>query len=163
MAVITLRNIWLLPASLLAAMILTLAPMPDWGRYLRPDWIGLLAVYWSMVLPRTYSIGSAWLTGLLMDAMLTAPLGQNALSLVLVVYITSRMSEQLLSATVLQQTLYVILLLLTRQFISLWINGMTGHLPENLLVYFVPSLLSLLLWPWIFALMKRLCRHYRMI
>ncbi len=123
----------------------------------------MIAIYWSMVLPRTYSIGSAWITGLLLDVLLSAPLGQNALGLVLIVYITSRMNEQFLSAPVIQQTIYVVLLLLTRQFISFWINGMTSHLPDNLLVYFVPSLLSLLLWPWIYILMRTLSRNYRLI
>ncbi|HBR97468.1 MAG TPA: rod shape-determining protein MreD [Gammaproteobacteria bacterium] len=163
MAVVNLRNIWPLPATLLVAMMLTLMPLPDWARAIRPDWLGLLAIFWSMVLPRTFSIGSAWIVGLLLDAIIQAPFGQNALGLVIIVYITSRMNEHLLSAPLIQQTMFVFILLLTRQVLTVWINGISGHLPPTLTLLWLPPLLSVILWPWLFILLRNLARRYRMI
>ena len=33
------------------ALLLTVIPLPDWARYLRPDWVGLVLIYWCMALP----------------------------------------------------------------------------------------------------------------
>ncbi|MCB1755360.1 MAG: rod shape-determining protein MreD [Gammaproteobacteria bacterium] len=158
-----LQHFGLIPLTIIAALMLAIIPLPDWGRYARPDWVGLVIIFWSIVLPQVFSIGSAWITGLLLDVILGAPLGQNALGFVIVVYITSRMHQQFLTAPLLQQAFFVAILLLIKQFLSLWINGMTGHLADNLYLYFAPSLVAMLLWPWLFIVMRDLGRGRRLI
>ena len=152
-----LKNFWILPGSLLLAMILTIIPLPDWIRYIRPDWVTMVAIFWSITLPRVYGIGSAWITGLLMDVLLNSLLGQNAMTLSLLVYISSRMHQQFVTAPLMQQAIFVCLLLLIKQFLSFWIAGMTGHLPANMALYFAPSLIALLLWPWLFIVLRDTC------
>lgn len=163
MAIVHLRNVWLIPASIILAMMFTIIPLPEWARFIRPDWTGLVVIFWSIVLPRLFSIGTAWLTGLTLDILLATPLGQNALGLVIMVYITSRMHQQFLTAPLIQQALFISLLLLIKQFLSFWINGMTGHFNQNLLLFFAPPLLAFFLWPWLFVAMNKLCRRYHLI
>lgn len=163
MAIVHLRNVWLIPASIIIAMMLTIIPLPEWARFIRPDWVGLVVIFWSIILPRLFSIGTAWLTGLTLDILLVTPLGQNALGLVIMVYITSRMHQQFLTAPLIQQALFISVLLLIKQFLSFWINGMTGHFNHNLLLFFAPPLLALFIWPWLFVAMNKLCRRYYLI
>ena len=44
--------------SIILALMLAIAPMPDWALPFRPDWVTLTLIYWAMNLPRTYSVGS---------------------------------------------------------------------------------------------------------
>ncbi len=162
MAILHMRNFWIIPLSVLLALMLTIIPLPDWAVHIRPDWVALLVIFWSIVLPRAFSIGTAWMVGLLQDVLMATPLGQNALGLVILVYITSRMHQQFLTAPLIQQAFFVSSLLLLKQLLSIWINGMTGHLPNNLILYFIPSMIALLLWPWLFIVMRDIGRQHRL-
>ena len=31
--------------TFIIALLLTVVPLPDWARYLRPDWVGLVLIY----------------------------------------------------------------------------------------------------------------------
>lgn len=156
------RNFWIIPTSLVIALLLSIVPLPEWGRYVRPDWVAMIAIFWSIGLPRLFSVGSAWGCGLAIDVLHSSLLGQNALSLAIVVYISSRMHLQFMSAPVIQQAVFVTLLLLIKQFLSFWIAGMTGHLPPNMLLYFVPSLTALVLWPWLFIILRDISHKHRL-
>ena len=52
---------------IVASLMLAIAPMPGWAEAYRPDWVPLTLIFWSMLLPRTYSIGWAWIIGLILD------------------------------------------------------------------------------------------------
>ncbi len=49
--------------TLVIALMLSVVPLPDWLEVFRPDWLALALIYWAMTLPRTWSVGSAWLVG----------------------------------------------------------------------------------------------------
>ncbi len=162
-ATIHLRNFWVIPLSILISTMLVIISLPDWGNYLRPDWVALTVLFWAIVLPRIISIGAAWGTGILLDVLLTTPMGQNALGLVIIVYIASRMHQQFLSAPLIQQAFFVSILLFSKQLLSLWINGMTGHLPESVLLYFIPSLVGFFVWPVLFITLRNFAQSYRLL
>jgi len=52
--------------SFAAAMLLTIIPLPDSLRTLRPDWMALTLIFWCLVLPYRVSVGSGFLVGLLL-------------------------------------------------------------------------------------------------
>jgi rod shape-determining protein MreD len=54
-----------------------------------------------------------------------------------------------------QQAVAVWLLLLIERLLSLWILGATGQ-PTPTLAYWLPTLVGLLLWPWLSLLLDRL-------
>ena len=62
------------------ALLLTVIPLPDWARYLRPDWVGLVLIYWCMALPERVGVTTGWFMGLLVDLLTGTVLGQHALS-----------------------------------------------------------------------------------
>ncbi len=133
-------------ASIIVAMLLTIMPLPDAAAAFRPDWIALVLIYWSMMLPRNYSVGIAWGIGLLLDVAHGTLLGQHALALVAVVYLTSRFHLLMRVFPMSQLTLTVLVLLTVYQFLLFWINGVAG-VDVSAASYWGPVVSGTLLWP----------------
>ena len=53
--------------SIVVALMLSIAPLADWAEPFRPTWVPLTLIYWSMTLPNKFSVGSAWIAGLVLD------------------------------------------------------------------------------------------------
>lgn len=140
-------------ASFVVALALTIMPLPAWARAYRPEWVPMVLIYWTMASPATVGLGNAWLLGLLMDAAQGALLGQHALGYTLTAYISLVLYQQMRVFPLAQQAIAVGLMLLPHRSLMLWINGILGHTP-NTWLYWAPLLSSMLLWPWVFLLLK---------
>jgi rod shape-determining protein MreD len=132
--------------SIVVALMLSIAPLPDWAEPFRPTWVLLTLIYWSMTLPNKFSVGSAWIAGLVLDVAQGTLLGQNALALSLVIYVTVKFHLQLRQFPVLQLSATVFALLALYQFILFWINGVAG-IPVAAVNYWGPVISGTLLWP----------------
>lgn len=131
---------------MVASLILAIVPLPDWATPYRPDWAALTLIYWSMALPRSYSVGSAWLVGIVLDVAQGTLLGQHALALALITYLTVKFHLQLRVFPLSQMTATVLALLGVYQFILFWINGVAGiYAPA--VTYWGPVVTGTLLWP----------------
>ena len=129
-----------------AALMLTIAPMPDWAVNYRPDWVTLTLIYWVMILPRKFSVGSAWLIGLIVDVAQGTLLGQHALALSLIAYITVKFHLQLRVFPISQMTATVFAMLSLYQFILFWITGVAG-INAAAVSYWGPVVAGTLVWP----------------
>ncbi|MDY6942878.1 MAG: rod shape-determining protein MreD [Pseudomonadota bacterium] len=147
-------------ATFVVAIGLTIVPLPQWVDIARPEWVALTMIYWCMAMPWRVSIGTAWCLGLLLDVLQGATLGQHALALVLVAYLIQRFYLQLRSFPVWQQSLVVMLLLLVYKFPLFWISGMSSRVEPVL--GWQAVIASGLLWPWVFALLRGIRRHYEL-
>jgi rod shape-determining protein MreD len=76
--------------TLVVGLMLSIMPLPNLIAPFRPDWLALLLIFWAMQLPRTWSIGTAWIIGLILDVSYGTLLGQHALALCVIVFITVR-------------------------------------------------------------------------
>ena len=132
--------------SMIAALVLAIAPMPAWAESFRPDFVTLTLIYWAMNLPRTYSIGWAWVIGLVLDVAQGTLLGQHALALSLVIFVTVRFHLQMRQFPTLQLLASVLALLALCQFILFWINGVAG-VNSPAVSYWGPVLSGALIWP----------------
>ena len=139
--------------TILAAFALAMMPLPEWAIKLRPDWVTLALIYWAMALPTRIGVTAAWFTGLLLDVTHGAILGQHAIGMVLVVYVVLLQHQRLRVASLLQQALVVLFLLLLKQLLVLWVEGIVGRSPDSWL-YFVPSIIGALLWPWVYIILR---------
>ena len=146
--------------SLLIAIILTLLPAPDWAIWLKPAWVLLILIYWAMTVPTRVGLGMAWLMGLIMDLLNGTLLGEHALAYTMVIYLVERMHIRLRMYPVMQQSFTVFLFILIYQFIVYCIQGFIGQLPASHL-YWLSSLTSMLLWPWLFVLMRDYRRWFK--
>lgn len=132
--------------TLVIALMLTVLPLPGWLEAFRPDWLALTLVYWAMMAPRTWSVGSAWMVGLVVDVAQGTLLGQHALALCVVVFVTVRMHLLMRVFPSGQLTAAVFSLLALYQFILFWINGVAG-IPVDTIYYWGPVISGAALWP----------------
>ena len=132
--------------SIVLALMLAIAPVPAWADAFRPDWVTLTLIYWTMNLPRSYGVGWAWAIGLILDVAQGTLLGQHALALALVIYVTVTFHLQMRQFPTLQLTLTVCALLALFQFVLFWINGVAG-VNAPAVTYWGPVVSGSLLWP----------------
>ena len=132
--------------TIVVALMLMVVPLPDWVEVFRPDWVALILIYWAMKLPRTWSVGSAWITGLVLDVAQGTILGQHALALCLIVFVTVRLHLLMRVFPMSQMTATVFALLALYQFILFWINGVAG-VPSPAISYWAPVIGGAIMWP----------------
>ncbi|HID82677.1 MAG TPA: rod shape-determining protein MreD [Chromatiales bacterium] len=145
--------------TMAAALMLTILPLPEWAAPYRPEWLALVVLYWTMALPKVVNIASAWVLGIIMDLLTGSLLGQHALGLIVLSLITIHLHQQLRNFPIWQQSLVIAIIIAIYLGLILWIEGLQGRAPDTWL-YWAPVLSSLLLWPWIFVLLREIRRQY---
>lgn len=145
--------------SFAVAFILTMLPIPDEYIIYRPEWLTLVLIYWCLALPHRVGVFTGWAIGFLLDIHLDSLLGLHALTLSVVAYLCYKLHIRIRLYPLIQQSLIVLLLVTLSQMLVLWINGFTGHAPSDW-SYWLPSLTSMLVWPWVFYLMRTIRRIY---
>lgn len=145
--------------TVIAAFMLAIMPLPDWAVKFRPDWVTLVLIYWTLAYPLRVGVNTAWLTGLLLDVSYGTLMGQHAIGMVLVIYVIHLQYLRLRVASLLQQAIVIFILLLVKQLITLWVDGMLGRAPASWL-YFLPVITSTLLWPWTYLILRDIHRKF---
>ena len=154
------NRIWVVWLSLLAALLLTIVPIPTEIEVYRPQWLALFIIYWTMALPQRVSVGHGFLFGLLLDVLTGTTMGENALSLSLICFIAYQTHSRLRVFPYFQQALSVLALLFTQKIISFLVLGMTlGMTPEA--SYWASPFIGAILWPSIFFLLRKTRRRMR--
>ena len=139
--------------TLLVAFMLMIMPMPAKAEPFRPDWLALMLVFWAMSVPRSYSVGIAWLIGIVLDVAQGTLLGQHALALCAIVYITVKFHLLMRVFPMQQLTATVFAILTLYQFILFWINGVAG-IDVPLVDYWGPVITGTLFWPIVMTLLS---------
>lgn len=147
-------------ASFVAALLLSMVVMPGWAAPFRPEWTVLVLIYWCLALPHRVSVGYGWLVGLCVDVLSGALLGQHALGFAVIAYLVVKLHQRLRVFPIWQQALSVMVFVALEQLLVLWVQGMIGMARESW-TYWLPSIVSGLLWPWMFLLLRRLRRRFR--
>ena len=132
--------------TIILSLMLMVMPLPDWAMPFRPDWVALTLIYWAMTLPRTWSVGTAWLIGIVLDVAQGTILGQHALALCFIVFITVRFHLLMRVFPMQQLTVTVFAILALYQFVLFWINGVAG-VDAPLVNYWGPVISGALFWP----------------
>jgi len=151
---------WIIIASFVIALLLTMLPLPTWAQALRPEWITLVLIYWCMALPERVGIAWGWFAGLMLDVTLGNLLGLHALSMTIVAFLTIKLYQRIRVYPLAQQALAILVLVAMSQLLVLWILGIIGTTPGSW-TYWLPSISSAVLWPWVFILMRGTRRHFR--
>lgn len=144
----------------LLALVLNIMPLPLWAQDFRPQWLALVLIYWCMALPERVGVGTAWTLGLLQDAVSGALLGQHALSLSVMAFLTVRLHQRIRIFPLWQQALSVFVLLLVERLLSLWVIGATGQ-PTPSLWYWAAAPVGMLLWPWLYVVLRDVRRRFQ--
>ena len=149
------RSNWLASiSSLVATLALAAVPLPNIVAPARPDWVAVVLLYWSLMAPRHFSLLTAFWMGIALDTLTGALLGQNALALLVIVYLAEKFHLQLRVFPLSQLAITVLLLLGLYEFILFWIDGMAGR-TVPLVERWLPPLTGTLAWGALYVLFDR--------
>jgi rod shape-determining protein MreD len=100
------------------------------------------------------------MAGLIIDLALGSPLGVRSLTYSIVIYITASNYQKIRNFSVWQQAMLVALFLALYYLLVFWLNHFLldiYFLPQ----YLWPVLTGALAWPWLFLLLRKYRRHFR--
>ena len=150
---------WVIPTSFVMALLLTALPMPEAAANWRPAWVALVLVYWCMAAPEKVGVMVGWTVGLLLDVMTGTLLGQHALGLSVVAYVAQHTHRRVRVLPLWRQGVTIFVLVFLYQALLLWSNGIRG-IPVEAPAYWTSPFVSMLLWPWIFVVLRVIRRRY---
>ena len=158
-----MNGIWVIGLTFIAAMSLSVLSLPvsiplELG-YLRPEWVTLVIIYWVIALPNRVGIVVAWTVGLLMDVLLGSLLGQHAIAYMIVAYVSYTLYQRLRMFAIWQQSLVIFAIVGLNQLVKFWIESIAG-IVDWTMWYFLPSVISALVWPWVFLLLRFMRRSF---
>ncbi|GGE48101.1 rod shape-determining protein MreD [Halopseudomonas oceani] len=145
--------------SILVALLLSVMPMPEPISLARPMWLAMVLAYWVMALPHRVGLLTAWLAGLVSDVLFGQLFGQNALVMTLVVWMVLLLYQRIRRFPLWQQSLVMLPVFGIAQMVMLWLNSLSGNRPPTLL-FLLPAVVSTVLWPWVFSLLRGVRRRF---
>lgn len=149
--------------TVIVAFMLAIMPLPDWVVKFRPEWVTLVLIYWVLAYPFRVGVTVAWFAGLLLDVSYGTLMGQNAIGMVLIIYVIHLQHLRLRVASLLQQAIVIFILFIIKQLLTLWVDGMLGRAPQDTWSYFMPAITSTLLWPWTYLILRDIHRKFTAI
>jgi len=149
------RRGWIMPVSIIIALLLGLLPLPGLLQPLRPYWLALILAYWVIEAPDSAGLGFAFTVGIIADLMFGSLLGEQALRLVIMTFILQRFRARLRFFPMSQQALAIGVLLLNDRVVTGAVHLALGEpaLPWN---YWWAPVLGMLLWPPLFVMLDAL-------
>ncbi len=139
--------------TLVVGLMLSIMPLPDAVEPFRPDWLALLLIFWAMQLPRSWSVGTAWIIGIVLDVSYGTLLGQHAVALCVIVFATVRFHLLMRVFPLSQLTLTIFALIALYQFILFWINGVAGVTAPSI-TYWGPVISGTIIWPFFYMFLS---------
>lgn len=143
------RNVPVL-LTIILALMLTMMPLPNSVSAFRPDWVALIMIFWTMTVPRRISVGVAWIVGIFVDVSQGTLLGQHALALCAVAYVTVKFHLLMRVFPLMQLTATIFAILALYQFLLFWINGVVGINAPSI-SYWAPVITGTLIWPLLYT------------
>ncbi len=154
-----LRN-YAIALSIIIALVLQIMPMPLTVDQFRPDWVLLVLSYWALAVPGRVSVGVAFLNGIILDVLMGTSLGVHSFALCLSIFVLSSNYQRLRNYSLWQQSAVIGILAALYHLVMFWLQ----HLQTDVLFLFTflwPVVTTMLMWPWIFALLRKVRRQLR--
>lgn len=145
---------WML-VSIAIAAVLTVVGLPEPLRVLRPFWLALVLIYWTIESPDRVGLGTAFLVGLLQDLLVGTLLGEHAFRLAIISFIVLRFRSRLRFFPMWQQAIAVGALLLNDRIVVWLLRAVSGEFAVDWR-YVLAPLIGAALWPWVFLLLDDL-------
>lgn len=140
--------------SSLVALICSALPLPPALDAVRPPFLVLVVLYWSIATPRAGGLLLGFAAGLALDTFQGSVLGQHALAMSLITYIAVREHQKIRSKPYFQQALIVLGALFLYEFVIFSIDGWSGH-PMTSSRRWLHIATGAAVWPLIAALLER--------
>jgi rod shape-determining protein MreD len=150
---------WVILLSLFIAAVLAVLPLDRSVGWWRPEWLLVVLVYWTIALPQRVGLFTALSVGLLADVLEGAAIGQNMLSLGVVVTLARLMYQRMRVFTLTQQSLLVFVLVGIHQLLGQWLQSLQG-VGAGSFVFLVPAISSALIWPLLMPVLRAIRRGF---
>lgn len=148
-------RVWPVFVAFVAAIALEVVPLPGALQPVRPPLPAMVLIYWAMMWPQRFGLGTAFIMGLCLDILHGQLLGQNALALSVVTYLTLRFHLQIRIFPLWQLTMTVFALLTIQAFLQFMIEGLAGLDPGGF-ARWSRVLSGAIFWPLVLGIMDRL-------
>jgi rod shape-determining protein MreD len=126
-------------------------PLPYVLMPFRPYVLAMFLVYWAIETPGRVGYGTAFALGLVADLCSASMLGEQALRLVLVLWIVQRFRARLRFFPLWQQAVAVGMILFVDRVVTALVHLAFG-LPQAPTVGLFAPLIGVALWPWLYVL-----------
>jgi rod shape-determining protein MreD len=156
----SLRDTLFLLISLCMGFILQYLPLSDFMSWFVPQWVLMVFIFWQMQRPQLINFWWVWPIGLLLDVQQANFLGTSVIGLAGVLYVLQLMYQRLKVFNVAQQTLVVFLLICSFQLVTYWSVIIIDDMNKPLSLW-LPSLISALVWPWLYLLLSSMSNKLR--
>ena len=132
----------------IAALTLSILPMPELFSAFRPPWILLFILYIEYYLPGNFKLAALLIVGLVLDVLLSTVIGEHSFALLLITWIASSKSRRFKLFSMMQQIFLIGFFCLLYQLVISFIDALLGF-NYSLLTPFASALLGMFFWPWI--------------
>lgn len=146
--------------SLMCALVLQIMPMPAFVDIYRPDWVLLVLSYWTLALPHRVNIGVAFINGLILDVLLGSSLGVHSFAMCVSIYVLAANYQRLRNYSLWQQAIVIGIMSAFYNLIVFWLQHLLTDV-YFLITYMWPVVSSMIIWPWLFWLLRKLRRQLR--
>jgi rod shape-determining protein MreD len=146
---------WVLPVSIVVALLFGLLPLPAVLQPLRPYWLALAMAYWVLEEPDRVGLGFAFIVGLIADICFGNLLGEQALRLTILAFILQRFRARLRFFPLSQQALAIGALLLNDRIVTAALHLALGEPALPPLAWVAPAI-GMVLWAPLFLLFDTL-------
>lgn len=153
----TLFQLLVLCLIFMSAFVLEIMPWVEGFRGMRPTWLVLVLSYWALALPNKVSVGTAFLAGIVWDLILGSILGIHALVLSIAIYFVAKYHLILRNLSLWLQSLLMMVFVALIRF-AIFLVELILHSAEFNSQELLGAVISGILWPWIFLLMRQIRR-----
>lgn len=147
--------------SIVIALVLQIMPMPAIADLYRPDWVLLVLSYWALALPNRVSVGVAFFIGLILDILLGTSVGVHSFAMCLCIYVLSANYKRLRNYSVWQQSIIIGIMAALYNLVIFWLQHLLTDI-YFLFDYLWPVVSSMVIWPWLFWLLRKIRRQLRL-
>ena len=153
---------WLFFFVIFIALFLEIVSFPDSMELFRPDFITLALIFFTIFDPRRINFGHAWVCGLILDLLVGAPLGVNALICASQLYLIHSQFKRFSNYVIYQQALIILVINCIAHVAVYWLEHLLGA--GNYHVNFLATALSTaIMWPFVALLLKFLCNYFSIV
>ena len=141
-----IRNLIFTWSIILLSIVLTITPLPDLINSFRLPWLMMTVIYFSIFNVSLIGVLSAWLAGLILDLMAGGLMGENAMILSIISYLSYRFRFQIRVYPIWQIMVVVLIFLSLGELLSLWIQGVSGTMNLSVTEWINISI-AVIIWP----------------
>lgn len=141
------------------ALFLSILPLPQEIELFKPEWVALVLIYWVMAMPSRVGVLIGWSVGIVADVLYGTLFGIHAMSLALVAYLIQLLYHRLRLFARWKQAINIAVVIGIHMLLGLILRGFIQPIAYDF-SYWFPVFTSLILWPWVFIVLRDVRRRF---